>query len=60
MLAKPHDELAGRNVRFMLMRMIMPVRNLRQAHLLTVSVERQVALMAIMDSLDQAIQRNDM
>jgi high affinity sulfate transporter 1 len=110
MLAKLHEELTNRNVRFMLMRMIMPVRqmlelagvmekirpedvfvgppeavldylssqydaagihellrssamtvrHLLQAHLLTVPVERQVALAAIVDGLDQAIQRNEM
>ena len=110
MLGKLHDELAGHNVRFMLMRMIMPVRQmlelagvmakikpedvfagppeavldylssqydaagvhellrssaltvrqLVQSHLHTVPVEQQVALTAIVESLDQAIERNEM
>jgi sulfate permease, SulP family len=110
MLGKLHDELSSRNVRFMLMHMIMPVRQmleragvmerirpedvfagpaaaildylssqydaagvhellrsaeimvrqLVQTHLHAVPVERQAALAAIVDSLDQAIQRNEM
>jgi MFS superfamily sulfate permease-like transporter len=110
MLGKLHEELAGREVRLMLARMIMPVRQmlelagvmakirpedvfvgpaeavldylssqydaagihellrssalsvrqLVQAHLPAVPVERQVALTTLVDNLDQAIQRNEM
>ena len=110
MLGKLHEDLAGREVRLMLARMIMPVRQmlelagvmakirpedvfvgpaeavldylssqydaagihellrssalsvrqLVQAHLPAVSVERQVALTTLVDNLDQAIQRNEM